>query len=375
MKKVLLIDTNFIFGGGQYMILRLLDSMHNFFIPIVIYSNQNKKMEIELKKRNVRSFSFSVLNLKTEKKLFKFFRQIPNFFILMVKTFIIIKKEKPDIVFVNLFYSAFFSFFPSRLLRKKILLNIYIKENILKYKFFSRFIFNRFSLVIFPTFELFNLAKKIGVKENKLKVVRVGIDIQNFFPVKEKNIKLPLSVGMIARFDKDQKGHDVFLRAAQIAQENKVPVNFFIIGGSIEKTEQDYEDYLKQYVKEQKMEELVFFKGFCPNLIEALSSLDVVVVPSFYESIPAVIPEAFAMNIPVIASNVGGMPEIVSHKKNGFLFSVGNYNELYDFILFFLNNPEEIYKMGKEGRRLVESDFSFKKMSNQYKEIFLSLCE
>jgi glycosyltransferase involved in cell wall biosynthesis len=97
--------------------------------------------------------------------------------------------------------------------------------------------------------------------------------------------------------------------------------------------------------------ELINLIGDCPsikmlgryerkNLASILSEIDVVVVPSlWYENAPLVIQEAFATNTPVIASNIGGMAEMIRHEENGLLFEVGNSNDLAKQLKRFVDEP------------------------------------
>ena len=90
------------------------------------------------------------------------------------------------------------------------------------------------------------------------------------------------------------------------------------------------------------------------------------VVPSLSEGLPRVILEAMALAKPVIASRVGGIPELIEDGVNGFLFEVGNVQELAEKLRTLLSNKEMAVEMGKHGRELVRGRFSNEKYLENY---------
>lgn len=93
------------------------------------------------------------------------------------------------------------------------------------------------------------------------------------------------------------------------------------------------------------------------------------VVPSITEGLPRVILEAMALSKPVIASRVGGIPDLVKDGENGFLFEVGNVQELAEKLRILLSNKEMAVEMGKFGRELIQSRFSNEKYIAKYLEM------
>lgn len=90
------------------------------------------------------------------------------------------------------------------------------------------------------------------------------------------------------------------------------------------------------------------------------------VVPSVSEGLPRVILEAMALRKPVIASNVGGIPDLIKDGQNGFLFEVGNVEQLAEKLRILLQNKDLAVKMGERGRELVYDKFSNKKYIENY---------
>ncbi|MFH1423741.1 MAG: glycosyltransferase, partial [Candidatus Nealsonbacteria bacterium] len=90
------------------------------------------------------------------------------------------------------------------------------------------------------------------------------------------------------------------------------------------------------------------------------------VLPSITEGLPRVILEAMALQKPVIASNVGGIPDLVKDGVNGFLFEAGNVEQLAQKLRTLLSNKEMAIEMGKRGRELIQSQFSNEKYISNY---------
>ena len=97
-------------------------------------------------------------------------------------------------------------------------------------------------------------------------------------------------------------------------------------------------------------------------------------VPSLTEGLPRVIMEAMALAKPVVASNVGGIPDLVKDGQAGLLFEAGNSKELAEKLRILLNDKELAVEMGKRGRELVRSNFSNEKYIDNYLKMINSPC-
>ena len=121
------------------------------------------------------------------------------------------------------------------------------------------------------------------------------------------------------------------------------------------------------------------FTGFISNKTKnfslLLNSADIFVFPSRFEAFGLVNLEAMARGKPVIASNIGGIPDIVKDGINGYLFEAGNERELANKILMLYNNENVRKEMGTNSRKIVEDKFTWEKVSKRYLEVFEELTE
>jgi glycosyltransferase involved in cell wall biosynthesis len=104
-----------------------------------------------------------------------------------------------------------------------------------------------------------------------------------------------------------------------------------------------------------------------PNKVrEYLSEIDIYALISGLDMSPLTLLEAQLMKKPVIATNVGGISELMIDKKTGFLIERGNSEELIKKIEEFVNDPKKIEEMGIQGRKFVEDNFSWKIITQKF---------
>ena len=136
--------------------------------------------------------------------------------------------------------------------------------------------------------------------------------------------------------------------------------------------EQDgaYLNYLKDMAQELGVNQSVNFLGHRADIPQLLTLSDLLVLPSYTEGLPLVILEAMAAGLPVVATPVGGIPEVVIHQETGFLVPVENVQALGDAILRLLQNPLLRNEMGNKGLEMVNENFSLEKMCGEVFDIY-----
>lgn len=128
-------------------------------------------------------------------------------------------------------------------------------------------------------------------------------------------------------------------------------------------------DYYKDYVKNKKMLNNVFFSGSVDNVSNFYQNSKCFVLSSLREGNPISILEAMSFGLPIIAPNVGGIPDIVKDKDNGFLYERNNKKELTQIMKEFCLNYSTFKKMG-ENNINYSSRFSIENTYNQYIDFF-----
>ena len=382
MVKILHIYTHTAMGGGETMLLHLLDGLDkNEFLPIVACSQENSRLIRALKERKIEVYPLKMKNLTLENKFLKAVLQLPNFLKINLQTAQIIKRKKPDILQAGLFYSALFSIIPAKIYRKPFIWIAQTPSDLLRYKILTKFLISLADKTILTCKDFIRLARENGFNISKLQTIYTGLkmeefcqkeDLGNEIEINGKKVKKPI-VAMIARFDRYQKGHQYFIEAAKIIKERLLEVNFLVVGGAVNLEEEKYRRGLEDKVKQLGLSNQILFTGFYPNLNYLLSNIEIVVIPSLYEAPSAVALEAMTMKRPVVASNVGGIPEVVVDGETGFLVPPKNPEAIAKKVIFLLKNPQIAKEMGEKGYQRVKENFTQEKLAREYEKIYDNL--
>lgn len=109
------------------------------------------------------------------------------------------------------------------------------------------------------------------------------------------------------------------------------------------------------------------------DAMKIIKSSSIVVVPSRMESLPTTVKEAFYLNVPVIGTNVGGIPELISHDETGILISPENSGEIANAVNELLSNPEKAQKLATNGNNFVKKNMTWEVMLPKYIQFYEDL--
>lgn len=177
-----------------------------------------------------------------------------------------------------------------------------------------------------------------------------------------------VTVGVAARLSRE-KGVDVFLRAAALLTKRDPGMRFVIAGDGPER------ERLQELTKELDLASSVTFLGFCTDMHAFLSTLDMFVQPSRVDAMPMSVLEAMAQGLPVIASAVGGLPEILDNGGRGCLALPGDANSLATAILHLSSDENLRSTLSAAGREHVRQRCSAVAMARQYRDLYLQALE
>ncbi len=205
-----------------------------------------------------------------------------------------------------------------------------------------------------------HLINDFKVPAEKIFLINNGVDLQLFQMVneqarKEMRLKFNLTrtpiLGMVSRLA-DVKGHSVLLDAMPTIIKKFPQVVLFIAGDGKMKGK------LLAQTKRLGIEQSVIFASVFNTSGTVLTLFDVFVMPSLDEGFGLSGIEAQAAGIPLVASNVGGIPIFVSHEKTGLLVEPKDSQALATAILRFLHNPDLAKQIALQARKFVEENFS-----------------
>lgn len=176
-----------------------------------------------------------------------------------------------------------------------------------------------------------------------------------------------LVIGMVALF-RPRKGIEVLLRALSDLKRQGLPVQLRAIG---EFESRDYQQQVLTLSSQLGVSDCIEWRGFRSDVLEELTQLDALVLPSLFgEGLPMVVLEAMAVGLPVIASEVEGMPEAIREGSEGLLVRPGNTAALTKALTSLANDPLEASRMGESGRRRQRAMFSDAAMARQVSQIY-----
>jgi glycosyltransferase involved in cell wall biosynthesis len=212
---------------------------------------------------------------------------------------------------------------------------------------------------------------KLGIPENKIKMVPHGVDLSIFKPPKRRISHETICIVFVGRIQR-RKGIMDLLKAVEILKRtHSISQN---IEAQIIGKVWDYQYYLQlqEYKRKRQLEEVNFI-GFRENLPSLLQQADVFVCPSLQETFGIVNLEAMACRLPVVATRVGGIPEVIVDGKTGFLVPPNDPKSLAEKLGTLIADEKLRKQMGQEGRKRIETSFSMDsitcKIINIYKEL------
>lgn len=206
----------------------------------------------------------------------------------------------------------------------------------------------------------------LPVESDFIKVIFNGVeelkedgDSFDFSPwissVEEKPI-IVLSTGRLAK----QKGFKFLVEAAGKIVEQQNNVYFFLAGqGRLEKE-------LKRLIRKNHLEKRFFLIGFQEDISSLLRAADVFVIPSLYEGMPNSVLEAMSYKLPVVASNVNGVSELIKNGENGFSIDSGDVSQLIEKLNFLISDESKRIELGEKGHSFVRENFSIDRMVREF---------
>jgi len=210
------------------------------------------------------------------------------------------------------------------------------------------------------------LLEDLGIRKTRIKTLHNGVDISRFKPgMKKRAENLLLFVGRLDPF----KGLHFLLRSLEYLEK---PVQLVVVGPL--SWNQGYNKEILTLIKrisEKTIHKVTYMGTQKPDVILKLyREATILILPSTAESLGIVILEALACGTPVIASNVGGIPEIIQNNKNGILVPAGNPVELAKRIRCLLDDESLRKKFSEEGRRCVIEKFSYELIVEKLLEVY-----
>jgi glycosyltransferase involved in cell wall biosynthesis len=287
----------------------------------------------------------------------------------------ILKEINPDIIHVRSRVPAWLVYFVNKSLNIKVVSTVHGFNSV---GFYSSIMQKSDAVICVSNSIKEYIQKHYQTSENKITVIPRGIDLELFNPKnidetfmenfkKEFNLKDKFIVSSVGRVTQ-LKDYETFIKAILLVKK-EIPNIVGLIVGGVRSDKEDYLNSLKSLTKELNLEENIIFTG-SQNKIEQIYALSDVVISSSKkpESFGRAVAEAICMNKPVIATNHGGVKDIIIENVNGFFFEVGDDKSL-------ANNILKSKKLSFDGYNYISNNFSLENMLDKTIAVYKKVLE
>lgn len=282
------------------------------------------------------------------------------------------RKHRVDVVCTHDYKSNFFGLLAGLFLRVPLVTVFHGRtSHDRKIQFYERLddlLLRFFDRVIAVSQDTQRKLEKTGLKRNKIHVIHNGVEVLG--DTVEEGIRREFSIdagdqmilfaGRLSR----EKGLSVLLDAAAQVVQSFPRAMLLVVGDGPEAAS------LQAQARALKLERRVRFTGFRKDIGRFLREMDFAVLPSFSEGMPLLVLESYAFGKPVVASRVGGVPEILEDGVHGLLVEPGNADDLAKALMAMLSDPERRERMGRAAFELVRTHFNIERQTSSYAQLF-----
>ena len=366
MKKILYFVTKSNFGGAQKYVYDLATTLKNQH-DVVVLAGGNGTLFKKLHQENVRTIS-----LPDVQRNINIVQEIKSFF----EVIKILQTENPDVLHLNSPKAGGLGALTGRIAGVKKI--VYTAHGWAFYE--DRPAYQRSLIQFFSYITVLLSDTTIAVSKRdqhafdgwlcaKNKIIHIPNGVTSDTSLSKTDARTTLHsydiptdgfmVGTIAELTKN-KGLAYLVDAAQ-----KIPNATFVVIGEGEDREK-----LESLISKYGLQDRFFLLGFIENAPRLLSAFDVFVLPSIKEGLPYVLLEAGLAGVPVVATQVGGVPEVINHKELGMLVSRKNSEGIVDAIVFLQQNQEKKVMMGNNLKEKVTREYSQKNTIDQTVSVY-----
>tara|TARA_Y100000389_G_scaffold204408_1_gene256781 strand:+ start:4586 stop:5677 length:1092 start_codon:yes stop_codon:yes gene_type:complete len=335
-------------GGLELYFLKLVNYYHSINQDLSVACVKKSYIKKNVSKNIVECLSKGLFN------------NIYNFF--LIRNYIM--KKRINIIHVSWAKDIFLAIMLKLLSPGKIKVIFYRQMKISRSKkdIYHKFIYKQIDLLLVITEKLYSEAcEHLPMDSSKIYKLTYGIktppikslvDKEKFFS--KNNIKSNIfTIGVFSRIE-EQKGQHLVLNAIN---KSRHKIQLCIVGHSMD---DKYKDRLIRDAKDAGLDKNLKFINFVNSPMSYMPCFDLIILPTYEETFGLIVAEAMFMKVPVIGSNAGGVPEIISHGSNGLLFETKNDDDLQKKIDMIIENENERDKLVNNGYTFANDHYNHK---------------
>jgi len=344
MLSLLFIDTERVWRGGQAQLLTLIKGLHQRGHKIQLICQPQTLLQARAVELGISTHTMSIRN--------------DVGLISLIQLILALRKLRPEILAFNTPRAVAIGTAASRFasVRARIVfrrVNFPLGKN-----FLTRFKYTWGIDCIVAISESIRLQLEVsGIPSSKIKTIYEGMDL-SLYP-KRTDRKKPLPgkptvVGTVAHLS-PEKGIHYLIEAASLIPDVHKKLRFVVVGDGNCRPE------IEALTKKRGLGDIFQFAGFHSDTSQFMKTFDIFALPSLSEGLSSAILEAMATSLPIVATEVGGIPELVKNGDNGLLVAPADPESLSLAIQRLANNPDESQRMGLRGRKRMEEQFTLER--------------
>lgn len=211
--------------------------------------------------------------------------------------------------------------------------------------------------------------------EKKVITIPLGLELERFLLINKDNFNLKnelnipkkeFLVGIVGRIV-PIKNHELLLKAIKLLREQQIPVHLCVVGDG------ELRDQLNKSVREKNIFDYVHFIGWRLDMEKIYGGMDLLALSSYNEGTPVAIIEAMASQVPVVATAVGGVPDLITDGVTGLLSNSKDACDLAEKIKQILTDSEMKQKILKNARKLVERKYHYRRLIDDIQNFYEKL--
>lgn len=372
--NIMILITQLEYAGAQKVAISIAKYLHSEGFNVILCSFYDKyNIYDELK----RVLPFTLINLKAKNPNKSLIINIFSFVRSIINLFLILKKNDIKIIQTHTHYSNIIGPIIGRLAKVPICITTQhsMMGGFPKWFLYLDSVINNSNLVdkmVAVSEETKNFCLNIeGILKDKIETINNGINIDvNKMNIISKELlckefgisSSTLIIVTIARLHKD-KGHKFLIDAMASILNQRQDVVLFLVGEGEERKE------IENRIQQLKIVNNIRLLGWQRDIQKILSIANIFILPSLYESLGIAILEAMMAKVPVIATNVGGIPSLVDNLKTGILIPSGNSKAIEEAFFYIIENPDKVKMMVNNAYNNVVTNYSEEQSLIKYKEL------
>ena len=357
-KNIALIIGQLSLGGSEKQLYLLAKGLHRtgrYHVHVIVLSDITEPYGALLS-----SINLPIITLKQYLHYFDIFR------IFLLRK--IIKKNRINILYSFSLTANFYSYFACLYLKGLLFISGSRNVESDRAKFLHTiddYIIRHSNALITNSQENLDYLKKQSKHPENINgiVIRNAIDMSRANNLYKQFNNKKVTIGTIALF-KEQKNYPLFIELSKsFAEKNNIKFKAVGTGAEFSK--------MVAYAKEIGCNAKIEFLGERRDAMEIMAKeFDIFVLTSKREGLPNAIMEAMSVGLPVVATNVGGVSELVQHRETGFLVPSRDLEGLKKYCCLLIKDSELRKTMGKKGKAFIKDNFSVEKMVKEFEKVF-----